>query len=83
MSYLIMPVQRIPRYQLLLRELDKVTEEGHPEKQHLGEALQKIEHIAKHVNEEKRNVNCCGDDGDGDGVGGEYLAYCFKRTNLG
>lgn len=30
-SFLIMPIQRIPRYELLLRELKKKTPEQHPD----------------------------------------------------
>jgi len=35
-SFLILPVQRIPRYMLLLTELDKYTEASHPDKKSLG-----------------------------------------------
>ena len=54
MTYLIMPVQRIPRYVLLLRELKKHTGEDHPEHEALCVALAKIEKIAEHVNERQR-----------------------------
>jgi hypothetical protein len=56
MSYLIMPVQRIPRYVLLLKELQKNTPEQHPTHETLLSALQKVEKIASHVNEQKRQV---------------------------
>jgi len=56
MSYLIQPVQRIPRYVLLLRELKKHTPETHAEYAALSTALAKIESIAEHVNESKRQV---------------------------
>jgi len=56
MFFLIMPVQRIPRYVLLLRELKKHTPEGHPDREQLTLALSKIEAVAAHVNEAKRHV---------------------------
>jgi hypothetical protein len=30
-SFLIQPIQRIPRYQMLVREITSNTKEGHPE----------------------------------------------------
>jgi hypothetical protein len=42
-NYLIMPIQRLPRYALLLRELEKVTLDVHPEKAALGAAAAKLE----------------------------------------
>ena len=51
-----MPVQRIPRYVLLLRELNKYTPAGHPETEALTVALSKIESIGTHINESKRQV---------------------------
>jgi hypothetical protein len=48
--FLIMPVQRIPRYMLLLKELLSRTAESHPDYQNLTKALQMIETIAEHVN---------------------------------
>jgi len=56
MSYLIQPVQRIPRYVLLLRELKKHIPKTHPEYVALSTALVKIESIAAHVNESKRQI---------------------------
>lgn len=41
-NYLIMPIQRVPRYGLLLAELDKATITVHPEKLALGEASKKM-----------------------------------------
>jgi hypothetical protein len=52
-SLLIMPVQRIPRYELLLRDLIKYTEEDHPDKPLLEVAMEKVVTIAKQVNESK------------------------------
>eukprot|EP00475_Leptophrys_vorax_P019975 TRINITY_DN2736_c0_g1_i1.p1 TRINITY_DN2736_c0_g1~~TRINITY_DN2736_c0_g1_i1.p1 ORF type:complete len:725 (+),score=210.00 TRINITY_DN2736_c0_g1_i1:40-2214(+) len=56
MSYLILPVQRIPRYELLLREFLKNTPEGHPEREVLAGAFEKVQSIAQHINESKRRV---------------------------
>jgi len=41
-SILIQPVQRLPRYQLLIKELLKYTEEGHVDYAPLQEAMKKI-----------------------------------------
>lgn len=54
-SKLIVPVQRIPRYQLLLRDLIKHTPEEHPDRQQLEQALDKIEEIGAYVNERQRH----------------------------
>ena len=51
MSFLIMPVQRIPRYVLLLKEVKRHTPDDHPEYEKLFEALNQIEAVAAHVNE--------------------------------
>eukprot|EP01105_Mastigella_eilhardi_P014029 TRINITY_DN3190_c0_g2_i5.p1 TRINITY_DN3190_c0_g2~~TRINITY_DN3190_c0_g2_i5.p1 ORF type:complete len:832 (-),score=199.87 TRINITY_DN3190_c0_g2_i5:77-2548(-) len=49
-SYLILPVQRIPRYQLLLKEVVKLTPAGHPDLKNLEEALANITKVATHIN---------------------------------
>eukprot|EP01113_Clastostelium_recurvatum_P039518 TRINITY_DN6041_c0_g2_i6.p1 TRINITY_DN6041_c0_g2~~TRINITY_DN6041_c0_g2_i6.p1 ORF type:complete len:1168 (-),score=332.78 TRINITY_DN6041_c0_g2_i6:54-3242(-) len=54
-SYLIMPIQRIPRYSLLLQELLKHTRPDHTEYDKLGEALTKVKDIALNLNEKKRD----------------------------
>jgi hypothetical protein len=41
-SYLILPIQRVPRYELLLRELQKVSPEGHPDKSLIPQAISEI-----------------------------------------
>jgi hypothetical protein len=56
MSYLIMPVQRVPRYQLLLKEIKRCTPQDHEEYAKLEEAYLKIQAIATHINESKRTV---------------------------
>jgi hypothetical protein len=50
-SYLIAPIQRIPRYKLLIQELIKHTDKGHPDAQHLGAALKFISDTARHIND--------------------------------
>lgn len=42
-NYLIMPIQRLPRYVMLLAELDKATVDVHPDKAALGAAAKKLE----------------------------------------
>ena len=46
-----MPVQRIPRYKLLLEDLLKKTVETHPDYLNLKKAYQVIENVATFVNE--------------------------------
>jgi hypothetical protein len=55
-SYLIMPIQRIPRYQLLLEQLLKATPLEHPDRADLASALQQIVAVADYMNERKRDV---------------------------
>lgn len=55
-SYLIMPVQRIPRYELLLKELLKHTPQSHAEWPELQEALEKVHAVAQCVNERQRQA---------------------------
>lgn len=55
-SYLIMPIQRIPRYVLLLTDLFKSTPEGHPDYEDLSKALKKMEDVAKYVNQKKKEA---------------------------
>jgi hypothetical protein len=50
MSILIMPVQRIPRYVLLLRELLAHTWETHPDHRNLSDALALMQQVATGVN---------------------------------
>ncbi|CAG8726080.1 67_t:CDS:10, partial [Acaulospora morrowiae] len=50
-AYLIMPVQRIPRYRMLLEDLLKKTAETHSDYLNLRKAYQVIEHVATFVNE--------------------------------
>ncbi|KAJ2614196.1 hypothetical protein H4S08_001819 [Coemansia sp. RSA 1365] len=50
-SYLLLPVQRIPRYKLLLEDLLKHTPTTHVDHQSIGDALRTIEEVATFVNE--------------------------------
>jgi len=53
-SLLIMPIQRIPRYKLLLEQLLKKTEESDPGRDDLEKALAAVDDVAKHINESVR-----------------------------
>ena len=53
-SLLIMPVQRIPRYKLLLEEIIKLKSEDDVDKQDLQEALRKVKSQADECNEATR-----------------------------
>eukprot|EP01122_Echinamoeba_exundans_P008896 TRINITY_DN302_c0_g3_i1.p1 TRINITY_DN302_c0_g3~~TRINITY_DN302_c0_g3_i1.p1 ORF type:complete len:1771 (-),score=520.87 TRINITY_DN302_c0_g3_i1:72-5384(-) len=50
-DYMIMPVQRVPRYTMLLRDLLKHTPENHPDYANLQSACKKVEDVASAVNE--------------------------------
>eukprot|EP00732_Lithocolla_globosa_P003419 Lithocolla_globosa_v1_NODE_2731_length_1889_cov_10.816249.p1 type:complete len:515 gc:universal NODE_2731_length_1889_cov_10.816249:213-1757(+) len=54
-SFLIMPVQRIPRYVMLVSDLLKHTPASHSDHANLMEAEKKLKTMALHINEEKRN----------------------------
>jgi len=51
-SYLIMPIQRIPRYKLLIEELLRNTTDSHPDHPNLVKGLDLVSHVAKHINSE-------------------------------
>eukprot|EP01124_Arcella_intermedia_P017267 TRINITY_DN24046_c0_g1_i1.p1 TRINITY_DN24046_c0_g1~~TRINITY_DN24046_c0_g1_i1.p1 ORF type:complete len:1044 (-),score=206.88 TRINITY_DN24046_c0_g1_i1:52-3183(-) len=53
-DYLIMPVQRIPRYSLLLKDLLSNTSKSNPDYKPLVEAYKSIGEVATHINEEVR-----------------------------
>jgi hypothetical protein len=55
-AYLIMPVQRLPKYELLLSELLRHTAEEHPDRANIELALQQIRETTLFVNENKRNA---------------------------
>ncbi|KAK2154175.1 hypothetical protein LSH36_275g08005 [Paralvinella palmiformis] len=53
-SVLIKPIQRILKYPLLLNELLKSTEDDHPDKAHLIQAIDSMTDVAAMINEYKR-----------------------------
>lgn len=53
-SFLILPVQRVPRYVLLLADLIKHTEKPHPDYAKLNAALEKIKDVAEYINNASR-----------------------------
>lgn len=55
-GFLIKPVQRIPRYRLLLKDLIGKTPDDHVDYAGLKRALEAIEEVALFINEQKRNT---------------------------
>jgi len=55
-SFLIMPVQRIPRYNLLLKELLKNTSQYHRDYETLVKALDAMKEIASYVNDKIKEL---------------------------
>ena len=53
-SFLITPVQRIPRYVMLLQDLFRNTPDSHTDYSNLNKALEKMRDVAEYVNEKKR-----------------------------
>jgi len=51
-SFLIMPVQRIPRYKLLLVELEKALDEGSDSAKLISSSIEKISSVATCINED-------------------------------
>src|SRR5690606_21047936 len=56
-DYLIMPVQRIPRYNLLLKELIKHTHESHKDFKNLQKALEGTISISEFMNSKMEEEN--------------------------
>ncbi|KAH9259162.1 hypothetical protein BASA81_002782 [Batrachochytrium salamandrivorans] len=54
LSLLITPIQRVPRYLLLLKEMQKSTLEDHPDFALIGKAIDTVSKAAKHINEHIR-----------------------------
>jgi hypothetical protein len=50
-AFILAPVQRIPRYKLLLEDLSRHTPSSHPDAELLGKALESIQQVAHYVNE--------------------------------
>eukprot|EP01103_Thecamoeba_quadrilineata_P007259 TRINITY_DN1707_c0_g2_i2.p1 TRINITY_DN1707_c0_g2~~TRINITY_DN1707_c0_g2_i2.p1 ORF type:complete len:565 (+),score=92.42 TRINITY_DN1707_c0_g2_i2:40-1734(+) len=55
-ALLITPIQRIPRYRLLLEELNKYTPDDHPDKSNGLKALKSISEVATSMNERQREA---------------------------
>ena len=55
-SYLIKPIQRICKYPLLLKELDRATPIEHEDKPNIEKALSQVQLIAQHINQKKREM---------------------------
>ena len=53
-SLLILPVQRLPRYELLLRDIIKFTGEDHNDFKSLNQALKAVNEMTTVINESKR-----------------------------
>ena len=51
---LITPIQRIPRYVLLLKEMLKHTEKRHPDNMEITHAIERLQTVASFINEKKR-----------------------------
>ena len=56
-SFLIQPVQRVPRYRMLLEDLLKHTDADHADEAPLRESLSRVCEVAMHINEEKRHLD--------------------------
>merc|ERR1719230_119683 len=54
-SYLILPVQRIPRYVLLLQDLLETTPSDHEDYPNIKNALREMESLGDYINENKRH----------------------------
>ncbi len=54
-GYLIMPIQRIPRYKLLLEVILQNTQPDHPDYENLQKALSEVETIALTINDAIEN----------------------------
>jgi guanine nucleotide exchange factor VAV len=52
---LTVPMQRVLKYHLLLKELVKKTDENHPERRELNRALEEMQDLSLYVNEVKRD----------------------------
>lgn len=55
-SLLITPIQRIPRYQLLLKDLYMHTADDHPDLNDIGAAVKLIQGVANHINSTMKQI---------------------------
>jgi len=53
-SLLIQPIQRIPRYKMLLEDLLKSTWTSHPDYEALQASTEQISHVAMYINQQKK-----------------------------
>jgi len=56
-SLLVTPIQRLPRYVLLLEEMAKCTPENHPDHGKIGEAIGLVRELTDYVNKCKKESN--------------------------
>jgi len=54
-SFLVMPIQRLPRYILLLKELKKYTDPTHPDYPLIVSVMKELDDLAKSFNEAERD----------------------------
>ncbi|KAK3715074.1 hypothetical protein QZH41_012131, partial [Actinostola sp. cb2023] len=54
-AYLLTPIQRLPRYVLLLRQLSKCTDASHPDSFHLENALETMKNMINILNDSIHN----------------------------
>lgn len=59
-TFLIMPIQRIPRYNLLLLDIKKHTWEEHGDYQNLVKACEGMEEVAQYLNSKKKESDNIG-----------------------
>ena len=59
-SYLILPIQRIPRYSLLLSQLLKVTPNNHPDRDLIEKAKDLVENVATNLDKTIKEFNDAG-----------------------
>eukprot|EP00128_Syssomonas_multiformis_P001109 Colp12_sorted_trinity150504_noHs@24625 len=55
-SFLLMPVQRLPRYALLLQDLHRNTPSSHPDHPHLAKAVEMLRGLMESLNESQRRA---------------------------
>lgn len=53
-SFIINPIQQLPRYIMLLTDLQRNTPADHPDFDNLAKATEKMKKLTEHVNEQKR-----------------------------
>ncbi|KAL6078206.1 hypothetical protein QOT17_001810 [Balamuthia mandrillaris] len=56
-GYLIQPVQRIPRYVLLLSDLERFTWDGHPDREDVATASQKMAKLADRLDQKHQEAD--------------------------